>query len=121
MKHEADEHFGITYHIGSASEMDFLPDLRLEKAVSNHVLLDILDYTAALRHVRRVLRPDGCFVVVIRHPCFSSGPSKWLVPASDPPHVRTDLPLECIVLSSGYVFRTVGQFKPGHQLTPSHP
>ena len=84
-KRETDERLGITYHHGSASEMDFLPDSHFDKAVSNYVLMDIRDYIGALRQVSRVLVPGGRFVVVISHPCFASGPAGWVIPAPDSP------------------------------------
>jgi len=85
MARETEEKLGITFHQGSASEMDFLPDSQFDKAVSNYVLMDIRDYTGALRQVFRILRPGGCFVVVISHPCFSSGPGGWVAPVPDSP------------------------------------
>jgi len=80
---EAAEPLGITYHQGSASEMDFLPDGAFDKVVSNYVLMDIPDYLGALEHSYRVLRPGGIFVCVISHPCFTSGPGGWVMPARD--------------------------------------
>ena len=77
--------------------MGFLPSDHYDKAVSNYVLMDIRDYEEALEHVYRVLKPGGCFVVVISHPCFSAGPSGWVTPADDSPRReerfawRTDL------------------------------
>ena len=85
MKRETDEKLGITYHHGSASEMDFIDDSSYDQAVSNYVLTDIREYTGALRQVNRILRSGGCFVVVISHPCFGSGPAGWVVPAPDSP------------------------------------
>lgn len=73
--YENQEPLGITYHQHSASEMDFLADASFDKAVSNYVLMDIVDYVSALREVYRILRPGGHFVVVFSHPCFSSGPT----------------------------------------------
>ncbi len=75
----------ITYHQGSASKMDFLPAESFDKAVSNYVLMDVPDYQAALVEVHRVLRPGGIFVAVISHPCFTSGPGGWVMPAPDTP------------------------------------
>ena len=83
--HEAQQRLGITYHHGSAADMDFREDSSFDKAVANYVLMDVLDYTGAIRHVFRVLRPGGCFVAVISHPCFASGPEGWVVPAPDSP------------------------------------
>jgi SAM-dependent methyltransferase len=85
---EAVEPLGIAYHCGSASEMGFLLDSRFDKAVANYVLMDVTDYTGALCHVFRVLRPGGCFVAVISHPCFASGPGGWMKPAPDSPRLE---------------------------------
>ena len=82
---EESEDLGITYHHGSASEMDFLLDAYFDKAVSNYALMDIQDYKGALRHVNRVLKSGGRFVAVFSHPCFASGPSGWVKPAPDSP------------------------------------
>lgn len=88
MGREKEEALGITYHNASASEMDFLPDVHFDKAVSNYVLMDIRDYEAALRHVFRVLKPGGIFIAVISHPCFGSGPAGWVTPALDTPRTE---------------------------------
>ena len=77
------EKLGITYHHGSASEMDFLADASFDKAVSNYVLMDIRDYEAAIRQVFRVLKPGGTFVAVISHPSFDG--RGWMCPAPDSP------------------------------------
>ncbi|MBI4281978.1 MAG: class I SAM-dependent methyltransferase [Chloroflexi bacterium] len=82
---EEEEKLGVTYYHGSAANMNFLPDSHFDKAVSNYVLMDIRDYASALGQVFRVLRPGGCFVVVISHPCFASGPAGWVAPAPDSP------------------------------------
>lgn len=76
---------GISYHQGSASKMDFLPDNSFDKAVSNYVLMDVPDYQSALAEIWRVLRPGGIFVAVISHPCLTSGPGGWVIPAPDTP------------------------------------
>ena len=85
MKRERDEPLGITYINGSGSAMGFLPDGHFDKAVSNYVLMDILDYEDSLEHVYRLLKPGGSFVVVISHPCFATGPASWVKPADDSP------------------------------------
>lgn len=82
---EIQEQLSITYRHGSVAEMGFLPDSHFHKAVSNYVLMDVRDFNGALRHVFRVLRPGGCFVVAISHPCFSCGPGGWVIPALDSP------------------------------------
>lgn len=85
LQHETAEPLDITYRQGSVSEMSFLLDASFDKAVSNYVLMDVPDYIGALEHIYRVLRPGGIFVSVISHPCFSSGPGGWVVPAPDTP------------------------------------
>ena len=102
---ERAEKLGITYCHGSASQMDFLPNFGFDKAVANYVLMDIRDYSAALRQVYRVLKPGGSFVVVISHPCFASGPAGWVVPAPDSPR-REDR----------FAFRVDSYFLPGPTL-----
>jgi len=93
--HEIAEPLGITYYHGSVAHMAFLPDAHFDKAVSNYVLMDVQDYTAAVHHVLRVLRPGGCFVVVISHPCFACGPGGWVKPAADSPR-REDRLAYCV-------------------------
>ena len=85
---EAKEKLGIEYHHSSSAQMDFLPDSYFDKAVANYVLMDVLDYEAAVQEVFRVLRPGGRFVAVISHPCFSSGPAGWVRPAPDSPRLE---------------------------------
>ena len=81
---ERSEPLGITYHRASASEMDLLEEAGFDKAVANYVLMDIRDYEAAIGHVFRVLKPGGCFVAVISHPCFAAGPA-WEARPPDSP------------------------------------
>ncbi|MBV7327941.1 class I SAM-dependent methyltransferase [Chloroflexi bacterium TSY] len=85
LAYEKQEPLGITYHQHSASQMDFLADASFDKAVSNYVLMDIVDYVNALREVYRLLRSGGHFVVVFTHPCFLCGPTTWIKPAPDSP------------------------------------
>lgn len=84
-EHERARPLGVSYYHGSISAMDFLPENTFDKAVSNYVLMDVPDYKGALSEVWRVLRPGGIFVVVISHPCFSSGSGGWYIPAPDTP------------------------------------
>jgi 2-polyprenyl-3-methyl-5-hydroxy-6-metoxy-1,4-benzoquinol methylase len=99
---ESQERLGITYHHASVAEMDLLPGSHFHKAVSNYVLMDVRDYEGALRHVYRVLRPGGRFVVVISHPCFSCGPAGWVIPALDSPRKE-----------DRFGFRVDAYFQPG--------
>ena len=82
---ERKERLGIDYHQGSASDMGFLPDGHFDLAVANYVLMDIQDYTGALRHIYRVLRRGGRFVAVISHPSFQGAQSGWVWAVPDSP------------------------------------
>ena len=81
---ETQQRLGIDYRQGSASDMTFFEDARFDKAVANYVMMDIRDYRAALGHVYRVLKPGGCFVVVISHPSFACGPGWERRPPDSP-------------------------------------
>ena len=85
MSREREENLGISYHHGSASEMDFLSDRQFDKAVANYVLMDIQNYTGAIRHVFQLLRSGGCFVAVISQPCGPKHAADRLMPAPDSP------------------------------------
>lgn len=82
---EADAPLGIAYCHASVTTADLLPAGSFDKAVSNYVLMDVLDYVAAVQNVFRILRPGGGFVVVISHPSFACGPGDWVAPAPDSP------------------------------------
>ena len=81
---EEQQRLGIDYRQGSASAMTFFDDAQFDKAVSNYVMMDIPDYVAALGHIHRVLKPGGCFVVVISHPSFACGPAWERRPPDSP-------------------------------------
>lgn len=82
---ESSDQLGIEYHNRSATDLSFLKDATFDKAVSNYVLMDIVDYELALSEVARVMKPGGSFVVVISHPAFAAGIGTWWKPAVDSP------------------------------------
>lgn len=82
---EAAEPLGIDYQHGSLAAMDFIPSASFDKVVSNYVLMDVPDLMSALAHIHRVLKPGGVLVSTISHPCFTSGPGGWVMPAPDTP------------------------------------
>jgi SAM-dependent methyltransferase len=55
------------YALASAADLPF-PDAAFDLAVAYNVLMDVEDVPAAVRGIRRVLRPDGTVVVSIVHP-----------------------------------------------------
>jgi len=72
-RREGEERLGIRYVAGSATRMHSLASESFDRAVSNYVLMDIIDYAAVLREGFRVLGPGGSFVAGVSHPCFASG------------------------------------------------
>jgi SAM-dependent methyltransferase len=73
VKHAADaeraEPLGITYHVAGATALPFAGE-RFAFATAFMVLMDVLDYRAALAEAQRVLRPGGFLQFSILHPCF---------------------------------------------------
>jgi ubiquinone/menaquinone biosynthesis C-methylase UbiE len=56
---EAADPFGITYQIGSFSDLSAYGDERFDIALSTMALMDGPDFPAAMQAVYRVLRPGG--------------------------------------------------------------
>ncbi len=59
----------LRYTLDDAQSLATLGDESLDGVVCQLALMDIPDLAAALRSVRRVLRPGGWFVFVVGHPC----------------------------------------------------
>jgi SAM-dependent methyltransferase len=68
---------GCDVVLGSAESLP-LEDASFDAAVSMWTHTDIDDWPAALREVRRVLRPGGAFVYLGVHPCFVGPHSEFL-------------------------------------------
>jgi SAM-dependent methyltransferase len=65
----------ITYHVLDATDEDAL--LRLgpgtfDAALSNMALFDMAEIGPLMRALARLLRPGGCFVFSVVHPCFNN-------------------------------------------------
>ena len=69
---------GETYIIGNAENLDGIADENFDLAVSYIVLVDLLDYRAAINAAYRVLRSGGRFIVCNIHPMRSSVPGGWI-------------------------------------------
>ena len=52
----------IELHHGSISAMPFIASESVDAAVANFVLMDVLDYEAAIAEIARVLKPAGRFI-----------------------------------------------------------
>lgn len=87
-EHEARLPQGIEYHNRSIADLSFLQSGSFDKAVTNYVLMDVLEYELAVSEIARVLKPGGTFVAVISHPCFSCGSGRWVAPAPDSPRAE---------------------------------
>ena len=69
---------GENYIIGNAENLHGIDGDAYDLAVSYIVLVDLLDYRAAINAAYRVLRPGGRFVVCNIHPMRSSQPGGWI-------------------------------------------
>ena len=68
----------VEYLRGSCERLDFLADESFDKIVSNMVMGDLADLGSALGEMYRLLRPRGCFVFTILHPCFATSSGGWI-------------------------------------------
>jgi ubiquinone/menaquinone biosynthesis C-methylase UbiE len=60
------------YKVAAAANLPFA-DNSFDLAIAYNVLMDIEDVPAALREIRRVLRPSGTFIISIVHPFADRG------------------------------------------------
>ena len=64
------DHLPISWRVDDAESLRSFAAATFDGATCQLGLMDIPDLSAALRAIRRVLRPGGWFVFVIGHPCF---------------------------------------------------
>jgi SAM-dependent methyltransferase len=78
---EAEEPLGIRYMYADVTASGLLEGQVFNGVVCNYGLSDIEDLDGLLANVARLLRPGGCFVFSLLHPCFpgwdSDAPSSW--------------------------------------------
>lgn len=48
-----------------------------DMVISVYVLCDVRNYDKAIKEIARVLKPNGRFIFLIEHPCFSWGAGGW--------------------------------------------
>src|ERR1700720_2787087 len=72
------------YGIAAAADLPF-ENCSFDLAVAYNVLMDIEDVPAALKEIRRVLRPSGTLVISIVHPFADRG--RFAGPEADAPFV----------------------------------
>ncbi len=69
-RYEREVPLGVSYLLDDARTLGGLESAVFDGVVCNMALMDIQDLTACLGSVARILRPGGCFVFSITHPCF---------------------------------------------------
>jgi SAM-dependent methyltransferase len=70
---ERAEPSGVRYINADVATADVLGEAEFDAAACSFGLSDIDDLTGACAAVSRALRPGGCFVFSILHPCFGGG------------------------------------------------
>lgn len=68
----------VTFRQANASDLAGIPPCFFDVAICNAALMDIKDYTQAIKEVSRTLKAQGVFVFSILHPCFHTPGSGWL-------------------------------------------
>jgi len=71
---EARMPLGITYHVGSLSNLFMLQNEAFDLVISNLVLMDVRHLAKAIKELHRILKKEGKLIFSIMHPCFSSPP-----------------------------------------------
>jgi len=72
-ENEENQPLGLRYLHADIAAPGALGDDRFDAATCNFGLSDIDDLDAAITAVSAALRPRGCFVFSILHPCFAGG------------------------------------------------
>lgn len=60
----------VDFRVDDLQVLDSCPDASFDAVVSNYVLMDLPELSAAIAQIARVLRPGGRLVAVTSHPCF---------------------------------------------------
>jgi len=81
---EAAHPLGIEFVAMDAQALEALAPSSFDAVVCNMALMDIESLPAVVSQVHRVLRPDGCFVFSVMHPCFQTSDSSWVEGGGSP-------------------------------------
>lgn len=68
----------LTFQQADAADLAQIPPDSFDVAICNMALMDIKNYTQAIREVRRTLKTHGAFIFSVLHPCFFTPRSEWL-------------------------------------------
>lgn len=74
---EALRPLGISYEVGSFTNLDFIPDASFDAAVSTMAMMDGPDFDSAAREIYRLVKPGGSFTFSVLHPCFITPAVRW--------------------------------------------
>jgi len=69
---------GISYHVGSYTNITLFPPDRFDGAISTMALMDSPDFEAAAGQAFRVLKPGGFLAFSVLHPCFVTPNVHWI-------------------------------------------
>ena len=75
---ERREPLGIRYEAASFTDLSPFEGNSFDAVVSFMALMDGADLAAALREIRRVLRPGGDLIFSVLHPCFITRDLGWI-------------------------------------------
>jgi 2-polyprenyl-3-methyl-5-hydroxy-6-metoxy-1,4-benzoquinol methylase len=99
----------IEYHVVDATDEKALLDLgnsSFDAAVSAMTLMDMAEIDPLLRALTKLLKPGGCFVFSVMHPCFNSTHTSMVAETTDR---EGELITEYAVKVSAYVQPSVTQ------------
>lgn len=68
----------LGFQQADASDLAGIPPAFFDVAICHMALMDIKDYTQAIKEISRTLKPQGVFVFSILHPCFHTPGSDWV-------------------------------------------
>ncbi|MEN9566983.1 MAG: hypothetical protein RLZZ69_2179 [Cyanobacteriota bacterium] len=66
----------IDFIVDDCSKLEKLSDRYFDLIVANYVLMDVPDLEGAMNAFNRVLKVNGCAILIFSHPCFPQGKAK---------------------------------------------